>query len=110
MNQKDTSRTASLVVETGKPTGRERPRPADVRRTPPYLTRYEQARVLGARAYQLSMGAATTLTSVEKGGHLDPLVLARRELDNGDIPIIIRRYLPDGTYEDWSVPELQVIN
>lgn len=24
------------------------------------------------------------------------------------IPIIIRRYLPDGSYEDWSVDELIV--
>ncbi len=37
-------------------------------------------------------------------GEIDALEIARRELrDGGKIPIIIRRYLPNGDYEDWLV-------
>ena len=32
--------------------------------------------------------------------------LARQELREKMIPMIIRRYLPDGCYEDWKVSEL----
>ena len=33
----------------------------------------------------------------------DPILIAEKELIEGKIPFIIRRYLPDGTYEDWNV-------
>jgi DNA-directed RNA polymerase I, II, and III subunit RPABC2 len=29
-----------------------------------------------------------------------------RELKEKKIPMIIRRYLPDGSFEDWSIDEL----
>ena len=38
--------------------------------------------------------------------HTDPLNLAMRELKENKIPIIVRRYLPDGSYEDWAASEL----
>ena len=38
----------------------------------------------------------------------DPLQIAMMELREKKIPFIIRRYLPDGSYEDWSVDELVV--
>lgn len=39
-------------------------------------------------------------------GETDPLKIAMLELNEGKIPIIVRRYLPDGSYEDWSASEL----
>ena len=36
----------------------------------------------------------------------DPYKLAERELEHNVIPFIVRRYLPDGSYEDWKVSEL----
>lgn len=36
----------------------------------------------------------------------DPLEIAMKELSQKKIPLIVRRYLPDGSYEDWSVSEL----
>ncbi|KAA0185938.1 Dna directed rna polymerases i ii and iii [Fasciolopsis buskii] len=71
--------------------------------TTPYLTKYERARVLGARALQLSMSAPVM---VELDGERDPLKIAEKELRENKIPIIIRRYLPDGSFEDWSLNEL----
>jgi len=73
------------------------------RKTTPYLTKYERARILGARALQISMNAPVM---VELDGETDPLLIAEKELTVRMIPFIIRRYLPDGTYEDWKVSEL----
>ena len=36
----------------------------------------------------------------------DPYKLAERELAERKIPFIVRRYLPDHTYEDWKLSEL----
>jgi len=71
--------------------------------TTPYMTKYERARVLGTRALQISMCAPVM---VELEGETDPLQLAMKELKLRKIPIIIRRYLPDGSYEDWGIDEL----
>lgn len=75
------------------------------RTTTPYMTKYERARILGTRALQISMGAPVM---VELEGETDPLKIAMKELKVRKIPIIIRRYLPDGSYEDWGVDELIV--
>lgn len=71
--------------------------------TTPYLTKYERARVLGTRALQIAMCAPVM---VELEGLTDPLKIAVKELKARKIPIIIRRFLPDGSYEDWSINEL----
>jgi DNA-directed RNA polymerases I, II, and III subunit RPABC2 len=78
-------------------------RAAAERITTRYLTKYERARVLGTRALQISMNAPVM---VDLDGETDPLKVAEKELRERKIPIIIRRYLPDGSHEDWSVDEL----
>jgi DNA-directed RNA polymerase I, II, and III subunit RPABC2 len=45
---------------------------------------------------------------VELEGETDPLQIAMRELRERKIPLIIRRYLPDESYEDWSIDELEI--
>lgn len=75
----------------------------DKRVTLPYLTKYEKARILGARALQISMGAPV-LINLE--GETDSLEIASRELRKRVIPIIVRRYLPCGKHEDWELDEL----
>ncbi|KAH7916362.1 subunit common to RNA polymerase I [Hygrophoropsis aurantiaca] len=71
--------------------------------TTPYLTKYERARILGTRALQISMNAPVL---VPLDGETDALQIAIKELSQRKIPLIIRRYLPDGSFEDWSVSEL----
>jgi DNA-directed RNA polymerase I, II, and III subunit RPABC2 len=71
--------------------------------TTPYMTKYERARILGTRALQISMNAPT-LVAIEN--ETDPLKIAMKELQERKIPIMIRRYLPDGSHEDWSIDEL----
>jgi len=75
--------------------------------TTPYLTKYERARVLGARALQISMNAPVM---VDIQNMTDPYQIAVEELNQGKIPLIIRRRLPDGSYEDWNVEELIIDN
>ena len=64
---------------------------------------YERARVLGTRALQIAMCAPVM---VELEGETDPLQIAMKELKQRKIPIIIRRYMPDGSFEDWAIDEL----
>ena len=43
---------------------------------------------------------------VEIDGETDPLKIAMKELRERKIPMVIRRFLPDGSHEDWSLDEL----
>ena len=70
-----------------------------------YGCRYERARILGTRALQISMNAPVM---VDLEGETDPLKIAIKELKEKKIPINVRRYLPDNSYEDWSVDELTI--
>lgn len=81
--------------------------PKNKRITSKYMTKYERARVLGTRALQIAMCAPIM---VELEGETDPLQIAMKELKQRKIPIIIRRYLPDGSFEDWSIDELIIID
>ncbi|RVD87713.1 uncharacterized protein DFL_001927 [Arthrobotrys flagrans] len=77
--------------------------PNDKRTTTPYMTKYERARLLGTRALQISMNAPVL---VDTEGQTDPLQIALKELNEKKIPLVVRRYLPDGYYEDWTCEEL----
>eukprot|EP01089_Gocevia_fonbrunei_P005534 TRINITY_DN16008_c0_g1_i1.p1 TRINITY_DN16008_c0_g1~~TRINITY_DN16008_c0_g1_i1.p1 ORF type:complete len:126 (-),score=28.53 TRINITY_DN16008_c0_g1_i1:148-525(-) len=74
------------------------------KKTTRYLTKYERARILGTRALQISMNAPI-MVELESDVS-DPLEIAMKELRERKIPIIIRRYMPDGSYEDWTLDEL----
>ncbi|QSL64536.1 hypothetical protein MERGE_001837 [Pneumocystis wakefieldiae] len=67
--------------------------------TTPYMTKYEKARILGTRSLQISMNAPVL---VDLEGETDPLQIAMKELSQKKIPLLVRRYLPDGSYEDWK--------
>ncbi|CAJ0833767.1 11437_t:CDS:10 [Entrophospora sp. SA101] len=79
--------------------------PEKERFTTPFLTKYEKARILGTRALQISMNAPIL---VDRGNETDPLEIARKELSQKKIPLMIRRFLPDGSYEDWHLNELAI--
>jgi len=65
---------------------------------PPKLTRFEKARVVGARALQVSMGAPVLLDATDAS--MSPIDIALLELEEGVLPISIRRSLPDGTSQN----------
>jgi len=71
----------------------------EIRIGPPRLTRFEKARIVGARALQIAMGAPILIKSSKT--LLNPIDIALEELERGVLPITIRRTLPDGmTYQD----------
>lgn len=60
------------------------------------ITRFEYARILGARALQLSLGAPV-LVNLPKGvDKRDTLKVSKYELEKGAVPIVIVRIFPDG--------------
>ena len=68
---------------------------------PPTLTRFEKARIMGARALQLSQGAPPFI-EIPKTAKTS-LDIAMEELDKRVIPIIIRRSLPNGDYQNIPI-------
>ncbi len=71
---------------------------------PRKLTRFEKARVVGARALQISMGAPVLIDIRDQS--MSAMDIALLELKEGVLPISIRRTLPDG--ESQNIP-LQVL-
>jgi len=71
---------------------------------PPKLTRFERARIIGARALQISLGAPLLIEAPPTMS--DPIDIAIRELDGRALPMTIRRTLPDGTYQDIDLMDL----
>jgi DNA-directed RNA polymerase subunit K len=53
------------------------------------LTRYEKARIIGARALQISMGAPSALQTHENLLH--PIDIALSEFDQGIIPLKVKK-------------------
>jgi len=49
------------------------------------ITRFEKARIIGARALQISMGAPVTVVVTEE--LIDPVLIAIKEYEAGTIPI-----------------------
>ncbi len=76
--------------------------------TPSFLTKYEKARIIGTRALQISKNAPV-LVDLGKDD-IDPILIAEKELAERKIPFIIRRYLPDGSFEDWRLSDLAILD
>lgn len=74
----------------------------EVRIGPPRLTRFERARIVGARSLQLSLGAPPLIAG-DLGRYRSTIELAMAELDSKALPISIRRSLPSGDYQDIPV-------
>ena len=68
---------------------------------PPTLTRFEKARIMGARALQLSQGAPPFIP-IPKTARIS-LDIAMEELEQRVIPITIRRVLPNGDYQNIPI-------
>lgn len=105
---------AANALKAGDKSVKDKKIPDNERTTTPYMTKYERARILGTRALQIrcvprpyggggGRGAladardsmnAPVLVDLE--GETDPLQIAIKELREKRIPLIVRRYMPDG--------------
>jgi DNA-directed RNA polymerase I, II, and III subunit RPABC2 len=74
---------------------------------PPKLTRFERARILGARSLQISLGAPILVNLSPNIS--DPIDIAIVELRDSVLPITIRRTLPEGSYQDIPLEDLNTI-
>ena len=72
---------------------------------PPTLTRFERARIMGARALQLSLGAPVFI-EIPKN-ETSSLEIAMEELKQRVIPIVIRRTLPNGDYQHLPIDQFE---
>ena len=72
---------------------------------PPTLTRFEKARIMGARALQLSLGAPVFI-EIPKNATTS-LEIAMEELNQRVIPIVIRRTLPNSDYQKIPISKFE---
>jgi DNA-directed RNA polymerase I, II, and III subunit RPABC2 len=80
----------------------------DLHKTIPYLTKYEKARILGQRAKQINSGSPAFVKVPEKV--IDGYLIAELELLEKRVPFIIRRPMPNGGSEYWSIKDLENIS
>ncbi|HJN58159.1 MAG TPA: DNA-directed RNA polymerase subunit K [Nitrososphaerales archaeon] len=71
---------------------------------PPRLTRFERARVIGARSLQLALGAPSFIHV--PSDITDPISLALLEIEKHALPLSIRRSLPNDVYQDIPIDAL----
>lgn len=76
----------------------------EIRIGPPKLTRFERARIVGARSLQLAMGAPAFVPL--EGVYRGPIDTAMLELEADALPISIRRSLPNGITQDIPIKAL----
>ena len=72
---------------------------------PPMLTRFEKARIMGARALQLSLGAPVFIEIPKNAA--TSLEIAMEELKQKVIPIVIKRTLPNGDYQNLPLDKFE---
>lgn len=73
-------------------------------RTYPFLTNYERTKCISFRASQISNGAKPYM--VIPAGVTDSYEIAKLELENKRLPFIIKRPIPDGSFEVWRLSDL----
>ena len=76
----------------------------EVKIGPPKLTRFEKARIVGARSLQIAMGAPAFVPL--EGAYRGPIDVATRELEEDALPLSIRRSLPNGITQDIPIKAL----
>ena len=76
-------------------------------KTIPLLTKYEKARIIGARAEQLAAGSESYIPLDET--IVNGKTIALMEFEQKKIPFIIARPLPNGSTEYWHVSDLENI-
>ena len=75
--------------------------------TRPYITKFEKAKMIGVRAEQLAVGAKANIIVPEY--LTDVRKIAENEFYEKKIPFIIRRKLPDGTFEYFRLTDFKNI-
>jgi DNA-directed RNA polymerase I, II, and III subunit RPABC2 len=75
-------------------------------KTYPFLTSYERTKCISFRASQICNGAKPYILVPE--GVTDAYEIAKMELEAKRLPYIIKRPMPDGSFEAWRLTDLVV--
>lgn len=76
--------------------------------TSPFISKYEKALIIGKRAQQISKNSPIYVdVTVDELKRCTALDIAEMEFEMERIPLMIRRYLPDKSFEEWKVSELK---
>lgn len=81
--------------------------PDEERISLPYLTKYEKVNLIGTRAKQISDGSDIYVISKNAKTAVD---ISKLELEHKRQPFKIKRTMPDGRYEIWSLDELEILD
>lgn len=76
-------------------------------KTYPFLTVYEKTAIIGLRSEVLSRGGQPFIPVPNY--ITDVREIARMELEQKRLPYIVKRPLPNGTYEYWRLADLMII-
>lgn len=76
-------------------------------RSPPFLTQYEKTKIIGMRANQLSQGARPYIKVPEHVTSVSEI--ARMELQQRRLPFIVKRPMPNGSFEYWRISDLLIL-
>lgn len=75
-------------------------------KTQPFLSIFEKTKILGFRTNQLSQGARPYVRIPK---HMKTyLEIAKLELEERRLPFIVKRPLPNGTFEYWRLSDLAI--
>ena len=77
------------------------------KKTLPIMSKFEKARIIGVRAQQIADGAIPAVKVPDK--MRSTIEIAKLELKERRIPLIIRRILAKNKYEDWRIDEFDMI-
>ena len=74
-----------------------------IKETKPFISKFERIKIISIRAQQLANGAKSTINI--PSNITDIKDIATLEYNAKKIPFMIRRFKPDGTYEDWRLTD-----
>ena len=76
-------------------------------RTYPFLSNYEKTQLLSLRTSQIEKGAHPYVAVPE--GVTSSYEIAKMELKEKKLPYILKRPLPNGTYEYWRLTDIVIL-
>jgi len=102
-----TPKLALLAAPPDFPTRTGAPDPNH--RSQAWLSQFERTKIIGFRSNQLAHGAKAYVDLSKHKHIVNTGEIARLELNEGRLPFIVARLMPDGQFEFWSLADLLIL-
>lgn len=102
-----TPKLALLAAPPDFPTRTGAPDPNH--RSQAWLSQFERTKIIGFRSNQLAQGAKAYVDLSKHKHIVNTGEIARLELNEGRLPFIVARLMPDGQFEFWSLADLLLL-